>query len=109
MTMPDDLERRAFDAPWHAQAFALAVHLSAQGRFSWAEWGAAFARHRAESAGRGRADDTDNDRYFLDWLAALEQLLIERDVTSTSELLALKQRWVDAYAHTPHGMPVRLP
>jgi nitrile hydratase accessory protein len=107
MTMPDDLERRTFDAPWHAQAFALAVHLSEEGHFSWPEWGAVFARHRAESTACGMADD-DNNLYFLDWLAALEQLLVARGVTSMPELATLKQRWTDAFAHTPHGMPVRV-
>ena len=29
---------QAFAAPWHAEVFALAVHLNEAGHFCWAEW-----------------------------------------------------------------------
>ena len=27
-----------FESPWHAEAFALAVHLNEKGHFTWVEW-----------------------------------------------------------------------
>ena len=39
----------AFDAPWHAQLFALSVHLNEAGVFAWPDWaqrfGATLAAH----------------------------------------------------------------
>ena len=29
---------KPFDEPWHAEVFAVTVHLSEQNLFSWAEW-----------------------------------------------------------------------
>ena len=33
---------KAFDAPWHAEVFALAVHLNEGGYFDWPEWASRF-------------------------------------------------------------------
>ena len=34
--------KKAFDAPWHAEVFALAVHLNVGGYFDWPEWAGRF-------------------------------------------------------------------
>ena len=39
--LPRDEGGPVFAEPWQAQAFALAVRLSAQGHFTWKEWAAA--------------------------------------------------------------------
>ena len=31
-------EYRPFHEPWHAQIFALTVHLNEQGHFDWKDW-----------------------------------------------------------------------
>ena len=41
--LPRDEGGPVFAEPWQAQAFALAVRLSAQGYFTWKEWAAALA------------------------------------------------------------------
>ena len=33
----------AFEMPWHAQLFALTVHLNELGRFEWLEWVESFS------------------------------------------------------------------
>ncbi len=96
-----------FDAPWQAQAFALAVHLNNQGLFSWKEWGDCFSAQRKLSAEQGVADRPD--QYYLDWIAALEHLLAAKGAASAAALAELKQAWTEAYLHTPHGQPVTLP
>jgi nitrile hydratase accessory protein len=96
----------AFAEPWQAQAFALAVELSAQGHFTWAEWTAALGEELKAAAARGDADDGTS--YYLHWLAALEKLVTERGLAEQAALERRKDAWADAYRHTPHGAPVEL-
>jgi len=93
----------AFEEPWQAEAFALAVHLNAAGAFTWTEWAEALA---AEIKSAGAADD--GARYYEHWLAALERLAAERGLADAAALAARKAAWADAYRRTPHGKPVVL-
>lgn len=95
-----------FAEPWQAQAFALAVQLSAQGHFTWKEWAATLADELRAGAARG--DPDDGSYYYVHWLAALERLVTAKHLTSGNELLSRKDEWSDAYRHTPHGKPVEL-
>jgi nitrile hydratase accessory protein len=76
-----------FGEPWQAQAFALAVQLSAEGYFTWTEWTTALGAQLQAVADRGEPDD--GSRYFEHWLAALEQLVAEKKLT---DLTALHER-----------------
>ena len=106
--MPDPILETdpAFAEPWEAQAFALAVRLSEEGRFTWKEWAAALAAELKSASDRGEPDD--GTRYYHHWLAALERLVAAKGLTDTQSLLARKEAWADAYRHTPHGKPVEL-
>ena len=104
--LPVDDEGPVFAEPWQAQAFALAVQLSAQGHFTWKEWAAALAAELRAAADRGEPDD--GSRYYEYWLAALERLVTEKGLTDAVALLQRKDAWADAYRHTPHGRPVEL-
>ena len=104
--LPRDEGGPVFAEPWQAQAFALAVRLSAQGHFTWKEWAAALAAELKAAADRGESDD--GSRYYQHWLAALEGLVITKQLTAGAALLARKEAWADAYRHTPHGQPVEL-
>ncbi|HUI77827.1 MAG TPA: nitrile hydratase accessory protein, partial [Bryobacteraceae bacterium] len=55
--LPRDEGGPVFGEPWQAQAFALAVRLSAQGHFTWKEWADALAAELKAAAGRGEPDD----------------------------------------------------
>lgn len=101
-----DKDGPVFAEPWQAQAFALAVRLSAQGHFTWGEWAAALAGELKASAARGEPDD--GSRYFYCWLTALEHVVVARRLSDPAALLASKKAWADAYRHTPHGKPVEL-
>ena len=105
LVKPEPTER-VFAEPWEAQAFALAVRLSAQGHFSWKEWTAALAEELKAAVDRGEPDD--GTRYYHHWLAALERLVVAKGLTDGAALLARKDAWADAYRHTPHGRPVEL-
>ncbi|MCC5808757.1 MAG: nitrile hydratase accessory protein [Ectothiorhodospiraceae bacterium] len=107
MNRPDaGKDHPPFAAPWQAQAFALTVHLHQQGVFTWKEWGEHFSGQRHQSAQAGTADAPD--RYYLDWVQALEQLLVAKGEADGEVLATLRQAWTDAYLRTPHGEPVTL-
>ena len=104
--LPRDDDGPVFAEPWQAQAFALAVRLSEQGRFTWKEWAAALADEIKAATTRG--EDDDGSRYYHHWLAALERLVAEKGLTDPAALSTRKEQWADAYRQTPHGKPVEL-
>ena len=104
--LPRDDGGPVFAEPWQAQAFAIAVQLSAQGYFTWKEWAATLADELKSAADRGEPDD--GTHYYEHWLAALERLVTSRNLTDPDALRARKDEWEDAYHHTPHGKPVEL-
>ena len=104
--IPRDAEGPVFAEPWQAQAFALAVKLSAQGHFTWKEWAGALADELKAAARRGEPDD--GSHYYEHWLATLERLLNAKGLTDPAALLARKEAWAEAYRRTPHGKPVEL-
>jgi nitrile hydratase accessory protein len=104
--LPRDEDGPVFAEPWQAQAFALAVRLSELGHFTWDEWAAVLAEELKADAARGEPDD--GSRYYHCWLAALERLVIAKQLSDPTTLLERKEAWAEAYRHTPHGMPVEL-
>ena len=104
--LPKDEDGPVFAEPWQAQAFAMAVQLSAEGHFTWTEWTEALGRQlqaAVEAVGRD-----DGSRYFEHWVAALELLVADKNLTDSAALRERKEAWVEAYLHTPHGQPVEL-
>jgi nitrile hydratase accessory protein len=104
--LPRDEEGPVFEEAWQAEAFALTVRLHEAGCFSWNEWAATLAGVLREVRERGEVDD--GSRYYDHWLAALEHLVIAKQVLSASDLDRRKAAWTQAYLSTPHGQPVEL-
>lgn len=104
--LPADDDGPVFEAPWQAQAFALAVKLSEEGHFTWKEWAATLADELAAAEARGEPDD--GSQYYHHWVAALERLVVDRRLSTSAALDDRKEAWADAYRHTPHGQPVEL-
>lgn len=95
-----------FEAPWHAQLFALTVHLNEEGRFKWPEWAARFG---ATLKRHGLARELNGgDDYFAAWLETLETLMTDDGHANPAELARTKSDWTAAYLRTPHGQPVLL-
>ena len=95
-----------FAEPWHAQVFALTVHLNERGRFTWPEWTERFG---ATLAANGLARELDGgEDYFNAWLETLETLLADSGAADPKDAANMKQAWEQAYLNTPHGQPVRL-
>ncbi len=105
-SLPRDNDGPTFAEPWQAQAFGLAVRLSAEGHFTWKEWAAELAAELRSAEERGEHDD--GSRYYEHWLAALERLVTSKGLTDAVALSTRKEAWADAYRHTPHGKPVVL-
>ena len=104
--LPSDDEGPVFREPWEAEAFALAVHLSEAGRFSWAEWTAALTREVAAASAAG--DPDLGDTYYRHWLKALQALCVEKGLVAPDRLMERAEAWRAAYRRTPHGRPVSL-
>ena len=95
-----------FEELWHAQVFALTVHLNESGLFDWPAWAARFGAKLAEY-GVDR-DLNGGDDYFTAWLAALEDMLADLSVARPADVETARAAWEAAYLSTPHGAPVRL-
>ncbi len=104
--LPRDADGPVFDEPWQAQAFALAVRLSELGHFSWTTWARTLAEEIAAADARGEPDD--GSRYYHHWVAALERLVVERNLSDLPALTERRDAWAEAYRNTPHGHPVEL-
>jgi nitrile hydratase accessory protein len=102
--LPADSGGPPFEEPWHATAFALAVHLSERGAMTWSEWSAALGREIQAAAG----DPARRDGYFERWLCALERICSEKGMVDPGEIRSRQEAWRRAYLATPHGEPVQL-
>jgi nitrile hydratase accessory protein len=90
---------KPFNAPWEAEAFAMAVKLHEAGCFSWSEW--------AEALGAELKAEPDRP-YYESWLAALERMVEAKGLMSAAERTARIAAWDRAARATPHGKPILL-
>lgn len=104
--LPRDAEGPVFNEPWQAQAFALAVHLSESGYFTWPEWVEVFSQ--AIKAAQERGDPDLGDTYYQHWLVALERICTDKGLVAPAALKQRKAAWRRAYLNTPHGQPIVL-
>ena len=102
---------KAFDAPWHAEVFALAVHLNECGYFDWPEWAGRFGENlvAAKTVKIGVGEGLDgSDDYYQIWLQTLIELMQEKGLVDAKMLASIKAQWREAYSTTSHGEPVHL-
>jgi nitrile hydratase accessory protein len=104
--IPRDEDGPVFDAPWQAQAFAMAVTLQQCGIFTWAEWAEMLGVARALAATEGAPDTGDS--YYQDWLATLERIVTAKGLADTAALHRTRDAWNRAAERTPHGTPIEL-
>ena len=104
--LPCDAGGPVFNAPWEAQAFAMALALHERGRFTWKEWAQTLADVIAEVRQRGEADT--GEHYYRHWQTALERIAARKGLVSDALLLRRRQQWDEAARRTPHGQPIEL-
>jgi nitrile hydratase accessory protein len=82
---PRDRGVLAFTAPWEIRAFSLAVAAHTEGRFPWADFQARLisAIRDWEAVPPGERGEWS---YYRLWLRALEDLVLERRLTSAEEI-----------------------
>ncbi len=85
---------------------AMADLLQQAGCFTAAEWAEALGAQikRAQACG----DPDDGSTYYHHVLGALENLVIEKSISTRALLAARKDAWATACGRTPHGRPVTL-
>jgi len=103
---PSDADVPTFDAPWQAQAFAMAVLLSRSEHFPWHDWVRALGEEIGHSP--GRAGESANETYYRQWLSALEGILMAKGLLAAGDAAKRAAEWRAAYVNTPHGQAVEL-
>ena len=98
--------QKPFDELWHAELFAVTVHLSERNLFSWAEWTDAIGE-QISKVKLIRPIDGSNDYYNI-WLQALIELISTKGITDVETISDVQDRWAAAYGNTHHGKPVKL-
>jgi nitrile hydratase accessory protein len=91
--LPRDAEGPVFDAPWEAQAFAMAVSLHERGCFAWRE----FAERLGAEIATARP-------YYYCWLAALEKLVADKGLVRADELRHRRDEWARTTGEAPGGL-----
>jgi nitrile hydratase accessory protein len=104
--LPRDEDGPVFNEPWEAKAFALAVHLSEAGYFTWAEWVEVFSQEIKTAKQRGESDS--GGKYYQLWLNALEKICTAKGLVAIKDRHHRKDEWRRAYLSTPHGKPIEL-
>ena len=99
--MPDVTTELTFAEPWQAQAFALTLALHEREVFTWTEWSDALGAALQDAA-------PDGADYYERWLAALEALLVRKEIATAPDIAALAAAWRRAAEATPHGEAIRL-
>ncbi len=89
--LPRENGELTFSEPWQGRAFGMAVSLHEQARYDWRK----FQQQLITQIGADEGDAADAKNYYGYWLAALESLLIEKQLIEPSEL---EQR-VHEYQH----------
>ena len=98
--------QKPFDEPWHAELFAVTVHLSERNLFSWSQWTDALGE-QINAVKLTRPIDGSDDYYNV-WLQALIELISTKGITDVETISDVQDRWAAAYGNTPHGQPVKL-
>jgi nitrile hydratase accessory protein len=109
---------RPFTLPWHAEVFALAVHLNEQGLFSWEDWTGCFGANLANARqNQAKQDMTQThqqsgldgaDDYYEVWLQTLIEMVRVKGDIEPAMIDRVEAEWRAAYLATPHGHPVRI-
>ena len=94
-----------FSEPWQAELFAITLNLHEKGLFNWNSW----TKKLGSSLKRDNNNSTDNlEYYFLSWLSALEETLLEMKITELTKIASIEKAWKDAISKTPHGKKVEI-
>lgn len=78
-----------FNEKWEAQAFVLVCHLNELGYISWPEWTELLSKHLRLH--KKNQEFPGNRPYYVSWLAAAEEILIQNRLVTSDELFRKKE------------------
>lgn len=104
--LPRDEKGPLFAEPWQLTAFGIVVALHEKGYFQWREWVNYISAEIELGKDYGVADH--NSVYYHQWLAALEKLVTDKELSSFEELVIRKEQWRHADEHRDFGAPLIL-
>ena len=81
ITQPDG--DQVFSAPWHCELFALTISLYEKKVFDWEHWSNELG-NKLKDKPVSMADDLDY--YYSRWLEALEELVLQKEVTFLDDI-----------------------
>ena len=79
-----DCPHRHFDEPWHLQLYAITIALLEKRIIDWKEWSDWLYAELAEQASIAAVDEEED--YYNCWRAALEKILRDRQLLSSSDI-----------------------
>jgi nitrile hydratase accessory protein len=91
-----------FEDPWQAKAFAIAVALHQRGVYTWSEWTDMLGARIAT------ASEADAGGYYRTWLDTLEEMLVQKGVSTSDDATRWREAWRHAATRTPHGSPIEV-
>ena len=97
-----------FLAPWQGRLFAMTVHMSEMGHFTWNEFTHLLGRHLSLNKASKLNEINLDAKYYIYWLNALEELIINKNLGNKKALSSFKKKWTKAFNNTPHGKPVKI-
>lgn len=97
-----------FAEPWQLTAFGIVLALHRQGYFQWREWVNYLSEEIELGKTYGLEPGNHNGIYYHQWLAALEKLVTDKELSSFDELIARKEEWRHADEHRGFGEPLTL-
>ena len=74
---------QVFSAPWHCELFALTISLYEKKVFDWEHWTTELGK-KLKDKPVSVADDLDY--YYISWLEALEELVLQKEVTFLDDI-----------------------
>jgi nitrile hydratase accessory protein len=95
--LPRDEDGPTFVEPWQAQAFAVVVELIDSEKVSREEWADRLGSELKEAEERGEYDSAV--RYYDHWLAALEKLVVDKNLAEWNDLIGEKEEIRDNDHH----------
>ncbi|WP_180899889.1 nitrile hydratase accessory protein [Martelella soudanensis] len=104
--LPRNEEGPVFAEPWQLTAFSIVLALHEKGFFQWREWVNYLSAEIDLGKDYGSSDY--NTIYYNQWLAALENLVNDKGLSTFDELIARKEEWRHADEHRGFGEPLVL-
>jgi nitrile hydratase accessory protein len=87
--LPRNDDGPVFAEPWQAQAFAMVAELIDRGTITRSEWAECLGARFKEAEARG--EQHTGLSYYDHWLAALEQLVVEKGLAAQEDLVTEKE------------------